>query len=137
MEILLGHKPVGSFTAGGTQCQFPEIAAIVGYACTATVISALPPRNPRHFPRRQYWEYVNESASPRIAVMQELSMHPLGAFWGEVQANLHSKLGCKGLITNGLVRDLDEVKALGFQLISSGIGVSHAYAHLEDYPAAR
>jgi len=56
-----------------------------------------------------------------------------GAFWGEVNANIHRALGCIGLITNGTVRDLDEVRALNFQFFASGISVSHAFAHLVDF----
>ncbi len=133
IENLIGIKPVGSFTAGGVQCQYPQFGVMTGYACTATSLSAQPPRTPRQFPRRDYWEYINSAPLPRVVVMQELSAHPLGAFWGEVHANIHRGLKCEGLITNGLIRDMDEVQALGFHFFSSGIGVSHAHAHLEDY----
>ena len=33
-------------------------------------------------------------------------------------------------MTNGGVRDLDEVRALGFQLFAGAVMVSHAYVHL-------
>ena len=133
IENLIGEKPVGSFTTAGVSCHFPQFGVMTGYACTATSMSAQPPRKPRLFPRRDYWEYVNAAPSPRVVVMQELSEKPLGAFWGDVHANIHRRLKCEGLITNGLVRDIDEVQAIGFQFFSSGIGVSHAFAHLEDY----
>ena len=29
-----------------------------------------------------------------------------GAFWGEVQSNIHKALGCLGVITNGSIRDI-------------------------------
>lgn len=32
-----------------------------------------------------------------------------------MQANIHRAMGCSGVITNGSVRDLDEVHALEFQ----------------------
>jgi 4-hydroxy-4-methyl-2-oxoglutarate aldolase len=37
------------------------------------------------------------------------------------------------VITDGTVRDLDEVRALGFPFFASGASVSHAHAHLEDF----
>ena len=36
-----------------------------------------------------------------------------GAFWGEVQTNIHKALGCLGTITNGSIRDIPQV-APGF-----------------------
>jgi regulator of RNase E activity RraA len=56
-----------------------------------------------------------------------------GAQWGEVQANIHKALGCAGVITDGSVRDLDEVKALGFQFAAAHVSVSHAYVHMVDF----
>jgi regulator of RNase E activity RraA len=56
-----------------------------------------------------------------------------GAQWGEVQANIHRALGCAGVITDGSVRDLDEVRALGFQFAAAHVSVSHAYVHMVDF----
>ena len=57
----------------------------------------------------------------------------MGAEFGEVTATIHRKLGCVGHITSGCPRDLDEVKALGFQLFGLGPCVSHAYVRLVDF----
>jgi regulator of RNase E activity RraA len=56
----------------------------------------------------------------------------VGAFVGEIMATVHLRLGCVGLVTNGHVRDLDEVKALGFHFFAAGACVSHAYVDLID-----
>ena len=56
-----------------------------------------------------------------------------GAQWGEVQANIHRALGCVGVVTDGSVRDLDEVRALGFQFAAAHVSVSHAYVHMVDF----
>jgi regulator of RNase E activity RraA len=56
-----------------------------------------------------------------------------GAQWGEVQANIHKALGCVGVVTDGSVRDLDEVRALGFQFAAAHVSVSHAYVHMVDF----
>jgi regulator of RNase E activity RraA len=66
-------------------------------------------------------------------VVQDFSDVPGGAYWGEVNANIHLALGSTGVLTNGTVRDLDEVRATGFHLFSSGVNVSHGFAHLEDF----
>jgi regulator of RNase E activity RraA len=50
--------------------------------------------------------------------------------WGEVQSNIFKALGCAGAITDGCVRDLKEVRELGFHFFARGPGVSHAYVHV-------
>ncbi|UCF94601.1 MAG: RraA family protein, partial [Desulfobacterales bacterium] len=71
----------------------------------------------------------------RIAVLHDIDDPVIGSFWGEVNANIHRALGCVGAVTDGSVRDLDEVEALGFQFFSGCITVSHAYVHMVDMGA--
>lgn len=121
------------YTDPSVQCLFPALGPMVGYACTATIVSDQPPTTPRRVWRTQYWEYTQRSPEPRVTVMQDLSARPGGAYWGEVNANLHRALGSQGVITNGTVRDVDEVRDLGFHLFCAGVQVSHGFAHLEDF----
>ena len=84
--------------------------------------------------RKNYWIYTQATAKPTITVMQDLSETSGGAYWGEVNANMHKGLGSQGVITNGTVRDLPEVRALGvFHFFAGGVHVSHGWAHLEDF----
>jgi regulator of RNase E activity RraA len=55
-----------------------------------------------------------------------------GAFWGEVQSNVHKALGCLGTITNGSVRDIPAI-ADGFQMLAGSLAPSHAYVHVVDF----
>ena len=55
-----------------------------------------------------------------------------GAFWGEVQSNIHKGLGCLGVVTSGSVRDIPDC-ADGFQMIAGSFGPSHAWVHLVDF----
>lgn len=50
-----------------------------------------------------------------------------------MNSSLHKALGCAGTITNGAVRDLDEVRNLGYHFFASGVIASHAYVHITDY----
>lgn len=45
----------------------------------------------------------------------------------------NQSLGSQGVITNGAVRDIPEVRKIGFHFFASGVQVSHDYAHLEEY----
>jgi regulator of RNase E activity RraA len=55
-----------------------------------------------------------------------------GAFWGEVQTNVHKALGCLGTVTNGSIRDIAAV-AGGFQMLAGSIAPSHAYVHIIEF----
>jgi 4-hydroxy-4-methyl-2-oxoglutarate aldolase len=120
-------------TGPGLHCFFPSLGPVVGYACTAVILSNQPAPEPRNVDRRRYWEYVRSMPAPRISVVQDLSETPGGAYWGEVNANIHLALGSQGVITNGTVRDLTEVERTGFHFFASGVQVSHGWAHLEDF----
>ncbi len=127
------HRDEG-FMDHSVRCMFPELGVMVGYAVTAVYQAAVPAPSHRPPPLRAYWEYVQTMPAPRVVVGLDMDDKPgLGANWGDVQANIHRALGCIGGITNGAVRDLDEVRALGFHFFAAHVAVSHAYSHLVDF----
>ncbi len=114
------------------RCLLPELGPIVGYAVTSQTRAAVPePGEPKTDLLGDYLRYVAGMAGPKIAVGWDRDEPPgLGAQFGEVTATIHQKLGCVGHITSGCPRDLDEVRALGFQLFGLNPCVSHAYVRL-------
>ena len=56
-----------------------------------------------------------------------------GALVGELHATIAIALNCAGYVTNGSVRDLPEIEALGFHLFAGSLAVSHMYAHVSEY----
>ena len=123
------------YTSAAMRCLFPEMGPMVGYAVTAAVMTNQPAAPKRHVNRRDYWELTMAQAKsgPIVTVVQDLSDVSGGAYWGEVNSTLHKKLGSVGVLTNGTVRDLDEVRRAGFHMFAAGVHVSHGYAHLEDF----
>ena len=116
------------FMLSGIHCVFPELGPMIGYAVTA-VISAESQEGRRVQPP-DWWEQIRKVPEPRVVVIHDIDHPVLGSFWGEVNANRYKALGCVGAVTDGSVRDLDEVKELGFHFFSSCVSVSHAYVHL-------
>ena len=110
------------------KCVFPELGPMIGYAVTA-VITADSPEGRRISPS-DWWEKIKKTPEPRVVVIHDIDQPVLGSFWGEVNGNIYKALGCVGTVTDGSVRDLDEVKEAGFHFYSSCISVSHAYVHL-------
>jgi 4-hydroxy-4-methyl-2-oxoglutarate aldolase len=113
---------------------FPEMGPLVGYAVTAVIRAEPEPVEGHRASTFGWWDYVLSIPAPRVIVVHDLDEpRGQGAQWGEVQANIHKALGCAGVITDGSVRDLDEVKSLGFQFATAHVSVSHAYVHMVDF----
>ena len=53
-----------------------------------------------------------------------------------MHAAILKALGCIGYLTNGAVRELPGVRAMGIQLFAGNVAVSHAYAHIFDVGAS-
>jgi len=120
------------FMSPDIRCLFPDWGVLAGYAVTARFAADQPATRPAS--RLEFWGHLLQIPEPRVVVLQDLDQPSgVGAFFGEVQTNIHRRLGCVGVVTNGHVRDLDEVKALGFHYFARGVCVSHAYVHLIDF----
>lgn len=107
----------------------PEMGPMVGYAMTV-VISGADPRPKQEQPENfhRYREFLASRPGPKIVVVQDLDKPGCaGSIWGEVGANQARALGCVGTITDGAVRDLDEMKNAGFKALARRLAVSHAY----------
>jgi 4-hydroxy-4-methyl-2-oxoglutarate aldolase len=122
------------FMDSSVRCILPELGAMVGYAATAVIMAEQPGAGNRRIHNADYWDHVLSVPAPRLIVVQDVDQPAAqGSMWGEVQANIHTALGCAGCITNGGVRDLDEVRAVGFGFWAAAPIVSHAYIHLIDF----
>ena len=133
LEMLSDSARSGGFTIKQFNCMRPEVR-MVGYARTATIRAA--EKGGAGAPSREsYYEYIAAGPMPAIVVMQDLDHVPgAGAFWGEVNTNIHKGLGALGVITNGSVRDLDDC-AEGFQALMGVVGPSHAWVHVTGFGA--
>jgi regulator of RNase E activity RraA len=110
------------------RCMFPELGVMVGYAAPAAIRA----RGVGKGDHTALWSHVRASPAPRVVVVQDLDDPPAhGSFWGEVNASVFQALGCVGAVTDGSVRDLNEVRGMGFHFFARGAGVSHAYVRVE------
>jgi hypothetical protein len=58
------------------RCIFPALGAVIGYACTAVIISDPPPSQPRRVSRRDHWKHVQPFPGRRVSVAQDISPTP-------------------------------------------------------------
>lgn len=129
----LGKSTEGYMLPGMT-LRTKDHKPIVGYAVTAKVGGEHPiPAELKNENVMGYYATVRAVEAPTIAVIQDVEDDTYSSFWGEVQATVHKSLGCVGTITDGGVRDINDVNNVGFTLISTKICVSHGYTHVKEY----
>lgn len=132
LEITSPERRAMGFTTTPLVCPRPHLPPMVGFARTATLRS-MKPAAPGVVNRVAYYEYVAAGTGPTITCIQDIDDHPgFGAFWGEVNTNIHKAIGCLGVITTGSIRDLPDC-AEGFQLLADRVGPSHAHVHIVDF----
>ncbi len=125
------------FTNASIRCMFEDAPPMVGYAATARLRSGAAPIAGGTFrDRADFWNSILEIPSPRILVLEDKDNPPgRGALVGDMHAAILKALGCVGYLTNGAVRELPSVRAMGLQLFAGNVAVSHAYAHIFDIGA--
>jgi regulator of RNase E activity RraA len=125
---LLGVRPHHEgFTPVEIRCLFPELGRMCGYAVTAHVetISQTEPCDNREFIR--LYEAVQNSPKPAVIVFQEVGdRKEFAAHCGEVMGTIFTRLGAIGLVSDSAVRDIPEVRGLGFRYFATGSVSSHA-----------
>lgn len=108
----------------------PAFGPMVGYAVTV-VCEPSNPDHPKQNPNApsEYRQYIASIPGPKIVVVQDLDKpNIIGSYWGEVNSATHSALGCVGTITDGAIRDVQEMTANGFKALAARLCVGHAYS---------
>src|SRR3954453_9436041 len=102
------------FIGGEVRALFPELPPTVGAALTVTMTNG--PGAPAG--RENWWrmyEALSQIPSPSVLVVQDVSGAPSRcALAGEVMVTLAMRLGAVGMVTDGGLRDVDEVRRLKF-----------------------
>jgi regulator of RNase E activity RraA len=115
------------FTPLEIRCLFPELGRLCGHAVTAQVetVTQLHSTEERTF--LELLKAVEDSPKPAVVAFQEIGGHGnYAAHCGEVMATAFTRLGAVGLVTDGGVRDVPEVRALRFHYFCRGTVASHA-----------
>jgi regulator of RNase E activity RraA len=137
LELVAPARRTTGFNRRPLLAPFPALKPVVGFARTAHIRSREPSPRSREAAaeiRLAYYAHIAAEPLPSLAVIQDIDApdQGFGAFWGEVQTNVHHGLGCIGVVTDGAVRDLDAM-APGFFVLAGSIKPSHAHVHLVDF----
>jgi regulator of RNase E activity RraA len=137
LELVMPERRPYHYTSEMFVCARPELPPVIGCARTATIRAHQPntrsTADARAY-RMQYLKYLWEGPKPFVVVVQDLDgyLAGYGSFWGEVHSTIHQALGGVAAITNGAMRDVDQL-APGFQLLARKVVPSHAYDHLVEF----
>ena len=127
-QITKQDAAADAFNLEPTTDFMPQMGPMIGYAVTVVI----QPSNIKHKKPENAaacLEYIAGVPSPKIVVVQDLDKPGyVGSWWGEVNSNTHRALGCVGTITDGCIRDVDEMTNAGFKALAARLCVGHAHA---------
>src|SRR6266851_275640 len=126
IEVLKVRPNREGFTPLEIRCLFPEHGRICGYAVTAQV-ETVTQSGPFELERfLELYRAVEAAPKPAVIVLQEIGgLGAYAAHCGEVMASFFTRLGAIGLVSDCAVRDLPEVRRLGFHYFARGSVASH------------
>lgn len=116
---------VAGYVGYDIRCIFPELPPMVGYAVTCTVDSTTEGRKGIGF--NKLYEILEDLDYPTVVVMKDVGQDRLhSCHAGEVMSTTMKRLGAVGILTDGGLRDVREVRQLGnFHYFCAGLVVSH------------
>jgi regulator of RNase E activity RraA len=127
-QITRHDIAAAGFNLEETRDFMPQMGPMVGYAVTLVVEPSKASHKANASAWSDYRRYVSGVPGPKIAVVQDLDKPAvIGSFWGEVSSNTHRALGCVGTITDGAIRDVDEMTNAGFKALARRLCVGHAH----------
>jgi regulator of RNase E activity RraA len=108
-------------------CMSPRLGVRVGFAATRKVATRRTGGPSQSGPGGLDGGLLSVPG-PRILVAENIGdwRGPV-CIWGDLSANINLALGCAAGITNGPVRDIPEMEALGFQTFAGGAGPGGGY----------
>ncbi len=135
IEVAQGKRGFDAFTRGTMQCSAPG-TAMVGFARTARIAAVAPPSEAADViktRRMAYYKYMSEGPRPGVCVVEDADFpNAIGAYWGEINTNIHKAFDLSGTLTNGVMRDLDDLPD-GYPVVAGSIGPSHGFVHVLEF----
>jgi len=109
-------------------CRFPDLGRVVGFATTCTIVEYDEQFPPDPAERLKWLESIALSPKPTVCVVKD-TCHRKGWYshWGEIVGTQVQVLGASAIITDGAVRDLEALHAMGMKVWSEHVVVSHGH----------
>jgi len=126
IEVFRIRPRLEGFAGWHLRCAFPDLGTTVGYAVTCTADSTTENRADERGLLR-LWAAIEAAPKPAVLVIKDIGPERhRSCHMGEVMATTAKALGAIGCISDGGLRDVEEVRGLGgFQYFCPGFVVSH------------
>src|SRR5213593_3948801 len=93
IEMVAPERRGSGYTVAHLHCPFPDLPPMIGFAKTVTIRARdrVPLGEASYMAKRlDYLDYAASAPRPGIVVIEDLDQPAgYGAFWGEVQSNVH------------------------------------------------
>ncbi len=126
IERFAVRRRVDGYADRDLRCVFPQLGTMAGYALTCTADSTTEGRADGAG-LIGLWAALEAAPKPAVLVIKDVGPDPRrGCHMGEIMATTAKTLGAVGCVSDGGLRDVREVEALGgFQYFCPGFVVSH------------
>ena len=114
------------YTDTTIQCMFPELGARVGHV--ATVVFALKHAAQLGLDQWALPDHIEETKKPTVLVAQQIfppAITKSAPLFGGIMSIQYKALGVVGVVTDGPIRDLDEIRETGLQYCATGVTPAH------------
>jgi regulator of RNase E activity RraA len=130
ISLITGTHSGIVFTRSGELARRTSNAKrLVGYAVTCEFSTDADDERGRR-ENADYWNYVFKQSAPKIAVAVDVSRQPgSGSSWGQLNGHIHRALGCRGVLTNGGVRDINIFDEINFTVYAGSLTIGHGNPH--------
>jgi len=133
IEKFKARGRVEGFMGMDIRCLLPELGTMLGYAVTVTVDSTTEGAALDSRAWFNWMKAMEASPKPVVVVFKDIGPFPRkSAHLGEVMATLAARLGVVGVVTDGGLRDIVEVKQVGLQCFAKGLVPAHGNPRLID-----
>ncbi len=130
IELLEVRNRISGFADLNMRCLTPELGVLCGSAVTAQAVTMFPEPVQRDTALRNYIRICEELEAlpgPGVVVIQEVGPHPdFAVHCGDVMATLFQRFRGVGVVSDAGIRDLPELRELGFKAFARGLVASHA-----------
>ncbi|NLX36259.1 MAG: RraA family protein [Chloroflexi bacterium] len=114
------------YTDASLRCWYPDMGPVVGYAVTC--VYGLPDPNYSRLSFADVIGAMEASLQPTVFVFEQRFPPEIANKVGLSGGNMTTAMqmaGCVGGISNGPSRDIDEIRSMGFQYLTSGVCAGH------------
>lgn len=124
-------RPFNTGYTDGSVRRITNDDVMVGRAVTARMAAREPGED--GIPVSRLHKAITDVAGPVVVVIEDRDQPPgAGSFLGEVNGSLLAALNIRGLITNGRVRDVAQLRQFRYPVYAAGLCVARAYMRLTD-----